>query len=157
VFFVESHKGGGAPHTETAADERGVTVLAVPGSVRSTASEGTNSLIADGCGVARDAAEALVALELACAGSGRAPHSCVRSLAQASVPRDVPPSVTARLSAAEPSVLEALEDCATQFELVCERSGLELATAAVTLERLATLGLVARSGSGWERRAERRR
>ena len=35
VVVVESHKGGGALHTVTAADERGVTVLAVPGSVRS--------------------------------------------------------------------------------------------------------------------------
>ena len=42
-------------------------MLAVPGSVRSSASEGTNSLIADGCGVARDAADVLAALELACA------------------------------------------------------------------------------------------
>ncbi|GEM_PF-3447297 len=80
-----------------------------------------------------------------------------RSLAQASVPRDILPAVTARLSPAEHSVLEALEDCAIPFELVCERSGLELARAAVTLEWLSTLGLVARSGSGWERRAEGRR
>ena len=71
VVVVESHRSGGALHTVAAADERGVTVLAVPGSVRSPASEGTNALIADGCGVARDAADVLAALELACAGPGR--------------------------------------------------------------------------------------
>ena len=41
VVVVESHRSGGALHTVTAADDRGVTVLAVPGSVRSPASEGT--------------------------------------------------------------------------------------------------------------------
>jgi hypothetical protein len=54
-------------------------------------------------------------------------------------------------------VLEALEDFATSFELVSARSGLGLAMTAVTLERLATLGLAARSGSGWERSVASRR
>ncbi len=71
--------------------------------------------------------------------------------------RNSPPAVTARLSPDERAVLEALEDVATPFESVCGRSGLGLALTAVTLERLATLGLAARSGSGWERSAAGRR
>ena len=157
VVVVESHKGGGALHTVTAADERGVTVLAVPGSVRSPASEGTNSLIADGCGVARDAADVLAALELACAGSSRALGPRTGPRAQTGTARASLSTVTGRLSPDECSVLEALEDVATPFELVCGRSGLGLALTAVALERLATLGLAARSGSGWERSADKRR
>jgi DNA processing protein len=155
VVVVESHKGGGALHTVTAADERGVTVLAVPGSVRSPASEGTNSLIADGCGVARDAADVLAALELACAGSSRALGPRTGPRAQTGTTRASLSTVTGRLSPDECSVLEALEDVATPFELVCGRSGLGLALTAVALERLATLGLAARSGSGWERSADK--
>ncbi len=158
VVVVESHKGGGALHTVAAADERGVTVLAVPGSVRSSASEGTNSLIADGCGVARDAADVLAALELACAGSGPEPRPAPSSAAGAHADPEPggPPGLVGRLSAAERSVLEVLDETSIPFELVCERSGRELAATAVTLERLATLGLAARSGSGWERRVARR-
>ena len=64
--------------------------------------------------------------------------------------------VPAGLSAAETSVLGALEETAVSFELVCRRSGLTLAATAVALERLASSGLAARSGSGWERRARGR-
>ena len=56
------------------------------------------------------------------------------------------------LALPERSVLEALDDVAISFELVSERSGLTLAATAIALDRLATFGLAARSGSGWERR-----
>ncbi len=153
VVVVESHKAGGALHTVTAADERGVTVLAVPGSVRSSASEGTNSLIADGCGVARDAQDVLAALELARAGGNPPLGARAGSSKQTGTTRSCQTGVLAGLSPDEQSVLGALEDVATSFEVVCSRSGLGLATTAVTLEHLAMLGLAARSGSGWERRA----
>ena len=63
LVVVESHKRGGALHTVTAADERGVTVLAVPGSVRSPASEGTNSLLQTAAAW-RETRDLLAALEL---------------------------------------------------------------------------------------------
>lgn len=156
VVVVESHKTGGALHTVTAADERAVTVLAVPGSVRSPASDGSNSLIADGCGVARDAADVLAALELSCAGTGRGVAPGGRPFTGSGASRDVDAAASARLSPAERSVLEALEDVAVPFELICARSGQQLATTAVTLEHLSARGLAARSGSGWERRAAKR-
>jgi DNA processing protein len=164
VVVVESHQGGGALHTVAAADERGVTVLAVPGSVRSPASDGTNSLIADGCGVARDTADVLAAVELACAGSRRLPRSgkaggaaalkagAAGAARSAGAAGAVAGARVAALSSDERSVFEALEEASVPFELVCARSGLALAGTAVTLERLSTLGLAARSGSGWERR-----
>ncbi len=49
VVVVESHAAGGALGTADEAAARGVTVGAVPGSVLSSASKGTNALLADGC------------------------------------------------------------------------------------------------------------
>lgn len=64
VVVVESHDKGGSHYTVVAAEERALTVMAVPGSVRSPASAYTNGLIADGCAPARDATDVLVALGL---------------------------------------------------------------------------------------------
>ncbi len=49
VVVVESKKGGGSMHTVTEAMRRGVNVMAVPGSVRNAAAEGTNLLVSEGC------------------------------------------------------------------------------------------------------------
>lgn len=64
VVVVESHARGGALHTVTEAERRQVPVLAVPGSVLSPASAGTNQLLFDGAGVARDALDVLGVLGL---------------------------------------------------------------------------------------------
>ncbi len=48
VVVVESHARGGALITADEAIERSIPVMAVPGSVRSAASVGTNRLLADG-------------------------------------------------------------------------------------------------------------
>jgi DNA processing protein len=64
VVVVESHTRGGSRYTVDAADDRGRTVMAVPGSVRSPASAYTNSLLSDGCPPVRDATDVLVALGL---------------------------------------------------------------------------------------------
>ena len=48
VVVVESRHHGGSRHTVDAAMDRGVPVGAVPGSIRSATSEGTNALLADG-------------------------------------------------------------------------------------------------------------
>jgi DNA processing protein len=69
VVVVESHHGGGSLYTVDAAARRGIPVAAVPGSVRSRASDGTNGLLVDGCIPVRDATDVLVAISLA--GSGR--------------------------------------------------------------------------------------
>lgn len=62
VVVVESHAKGGALSTVEEAGERGVDVVAVPGSTRSPASDGTNALLIDGAAPVRDGADVLAAL-----------------------------------------------------------------------------------------------
>lgn len=64
VVVVESHAEGGALSTADEAADRGVTVGAVPGSVMSRASDGTNALLADGCPPVRHADDILGLLGL---------------------------------------------------------------------------------------------
>jgi DNA processing protein len=64
VVVVESHASGGSMHTVDSALERDRLVMAVPGSVRSPASAGTNALLAAGSPPVRDATDVLVALGL---------------------------------------------------------------------------------------------
>ena len=71
VVVVECHAGGSPLLVAEAAAQRSVPVCAVPGSVHSRASAGTNALLADGCAPARDATDVLVALGLARAGTGK--------------------------------------------------------------------------------------
>ena len=70
VVIVESTRSGGAMHTVEAALSRGREVFAVPGSVRSPASEGTNGFLSAGAHVARDTGDVLVALEQKCVAEG---------------------------------------------------------------------------------------
>ena len=65
VVVVESRHHGGSRHTVDAAVARGVPVGAVPGSIRSATSEGTNALLADGAFPVCSYGDILVALSLA--------------------------------------------------------------------------------------------
>ena len=62
VVVVESHERGGALITVEEAADRGVGVAAVPGSVLSAASRGTNALLIDGCPPVRGTADVLALL-----------------------------------------------------------------------------------------------
>ncbi len=62
VVVVESHERGGALLTVEEAADRGVGVAAVPGSVLSAASRGTNALLVDGCPPIRGTADVLALL-----------------------------------------------------------------------------------------------
>jgi DNA protecting protein DprA len=71
LVVVESSRQGGAIHTVLAADAYGVPVLAVPGSVRSPQSEGTNAIIQEGgAGVALDVHDVLAVLSMVCEEDG---------------------------------------------------------------------------------------
>src|SRR3546814_6909363 len=61
VVVVESGARGGSMGTVDEAVDRGVPVLAVPGSVLAEQSAGTNRLISEGTLVARDVADVLAA------------------------------------------------------------------------------------------------
>lgn len=64
VVVVESRETGGSLITARAALDRGVDVLAVPGSVHCRAATGTNRLIADGAGVVCSVDDVVDVLEL---------------------------------------------------------------------------------------------
>lgn len=135
VVVVESHATGGSHHTVEAAVARGRTVMAVPGSVRSSASSYTNSLLADGCPPARDATDVLVALGLT---------SATRRAATDPRPRPSP---------SEEHVLEAIGWQAASLDQIvgrCGRSPLEVSVALAHLERD---GWVVGGSGWWERRA----
>lgn len=59
TVVVESHRSGGALLTANEAADRGATVMAVPGAITSSASAGSNQLLADGCPPVCSAADVL--------------------------------------------------------------------------------------------------
>lgn len=144
VVVVESHLGGGSMLTVDAAARRGVPVMAVPGSIRSPASAGTNTLLAEGCAPVRDPADVLAALGLSQAGIGD--HQ-----ANGRSPGDDGVTAGTGLDVDE-TVLESIGDEPTATEDVLRRTGLGLGQAAAALDRLEEAGLL-RGGEGWwERR-----
>jgi DNA processing protein len=146
VVVVESHRNGGSFHTVKAALDRGVPVAAVPGSVRSSASAGTNALLVEGATPVRDVTDVLALLELVIAGrpeitppggSGRKDQSKLR------------PVVTSSPEAAR--TLEALGPDPASLDTVVRRTGLPLADVAEALEELAARGAAAGAGGRWSR------
>ena len=139
-------------HTVLAADSYGVPVLAVPGSVRSPQSEGTNAIIQEGgAGVALDVDDVLAALSLACEEEGLTLEAETHSGGHSQPGAGGPPSATA-CTPAERSVLDAVDYTATLTDLICLRTRLDLGVVALALDRLEELGLVRNEGAGWVRR-----
>ncbi len=179
VVVVECHHRGGSLHTVHAAEQRGIPVGAVPGSVRSPASSGANDLIADGCFVVRDSTDVMVAVELhradirpvhrrrgdsgvvadprclpmsplSSSGTGAGSPEAVDRASVTATPRELNPNVDgSRL--VDRSVLEAIgwEPCS--MEDVLRRTTLSLGTASRALERLRREGRVRESAGWWER------
>lgn len=139
VIVVESHVSGGSLSTVRAAIERGVAVMAVPGSVRSPSSVGTNRLLADGVAPVTDVQDVLVALSL----EGAAPPKGGRGGPAGPGPRPAP-------EPADP-LLDTIDWTPTATEEILRRSGLGVAEGATRLARLEMLGLVRRRGGWWER------
>jgi DNA processing protein len=145
VVVVESRLGGGSRHTVDAALARGVPVGAVPGSIRSSTSDGTNALLADGAFPVCGAADVMIALSLCGAappltGQGeRSPHHPPQRQA-------LPPKGTA-----ERSVHDVLSDEPALVDRVAELSGLELTQVCAALERLSLEGLAGNDGGWWVR------
>ena len=129
VVVVESHASGGSLSTVRAATERGIAVMAVPGSVRSPSSAGTNRLLADGVAPVTDVQDVLVALSLEGAHQPPAP------------PEEEP----------DDPLLAAVDWTPTATEDVLRRTGLTIAEVATALTRLELEGRVRRRGGWWER------
>ncbi len=139
VVVVECHRRGGAMHTVEAAIERGTTVMAVPGSVRSPASVGTNALLYEGCQPVRDADDVLTALDLERTGRAAASSTPARTT----------------LDAQAAAVLRAVDWQPTMTEEVLRRTRMRLEDVAVTLDRLEESELVRSCDGSWERTAGR--
>ena len=138
VVVVESHAAGGSMHTVQAAQDRDRTVMAVPGSVRSRSSEGTNRLLAEGAIPVVDVDDVLVAL----------------SLAPRPAPADPDPRLDVEvegLDAEARSVLQAVDHTPTSADDVVRRSGVPPQRLAPVLVRLEVAGLVRSTGGWWER------
>ncbi len=146
VVVVESRHHGGSRHTVEAAMDRGVPVGAVPGSIRSATSEGTNALLADGAFPVCSTGDILVALALL-GTSVTIPPEAARQGSAAPAPGAAP----------EPSpgldrhVYDALSADPVSLDELSRLTGLHLAELCGGLERLAQAGLARDAGGWWER------
>jgi DNA processing protein len=148
VVVVESRHRGGSMYTVEAAAERGIPVGAVPGSIRSPASEGTNGLLADGCFPVCAVADILAALSL-------------RGVVVPEPPRgdgqpDGPDGGSRHrqedgLRGADRALFDALSCDAVSIDQLVRVTGLELPALCGGLERLARAGVARDIGGWWER------
>ena len=139
VVVVESRHHGGSRHTVEAALAVGKPVGAVPGSIRSITSEGTNALLSDGAFVVSSASDVLVALGLAGAGVPAAARN--GSSAEQGKPEP----------GEETLVHEALTADPTPLDELVRLTRLDFSTLCGALERLARAGLARDVGGWWER------
>ena len=135
LVVVESSPKGGSMHTVRQADDRGRTVMAVPGPIRSEASEGTNLLISEGCPPCCGVPDIAVAL----------------GLATASAPTSTRAAGTV-LGHAARRVLEALDRTPTSLEQLVVRSGLGIGETNAALLELEDAGCVSAANGWFERR-----
>jgi magnesium chelatase family protein len=152
VVVVECHHRGGSLHTVAAALARGVTVTAVPGSVRSPASAGTNRLLVEGAVPVRDVDDVLTAVELAVV-----TRPDITPPRRPSGPSHLPAPGprAAPLGPGQSRVRQALDHDPATLEVVVRRSGLALGDVAVALEELADAGLAVGEQGWWSRTASR--
>jgi DNA processing protein len=132
VVVVESGERGGSMVTAQLAAERGVPVLAVPGSIRNPAAAGTNRLLREGAEPACGVDDVLAALSLA---TGRGPD-----------PERRPPP-----SAAGASALAAMGWDPVTTDTLAARTGLPPRELAVVLAHLELDGWVAGGAGHWQR------
>lgn len=143
VVVVESPASGGSMRTVESAMERQTDVMAVPGPVRSRASEGTNQLLVDGCGVVRDAADVLAALGAAVPGRSQQLELGAGDTAPVEAPADP-----------DDPVLQAVSWPATSVERLVEVTGLPFAELSLRLTELELAGAIERTPDGYQRYAQ---
>jgi DNA processing protein len=136
VVVVESRHRGGSMHTVTAAMGRDIPVGAVPGSIRSPTSEGTNALLADGCLPVCGVADILMALSL---------HGVALIAPSSTIGQAV------EYTGPDQALLDALSSDPTSLDQLARTTGLDLPTLCGGLERLASAGVARDVGGWWER------
>jgi DNA processing protein len=130
LVVVESRISGGSLITAGAALDRGVDVMAVPGSPRNVASAGTNKLLADGAAVVTCVDDVLMAL-----GIDHSRHAG-------------PPLLTSPVDVASADVLALCEQQPCTLDMIASLLRVSVTDAAIAVSRLETMGLVVDSG-GW--------
>lgn len=143
LVVVESRPRGGSLYTVDEALRRDRPVLAVPGSVRSPASAGTNALLVDGAGPCRGAADVLEVLGLSAAAE--------RSPSGGSVAEERADAV---LGPDEALLLAELGPDPRSVDALLEAAGLALGRGVLALDRLEAVGRVRRQG-GWVEAVDR--
>lgn len=133
VVVVESHERGGSLITVDEADDRGITVMAVPGSVRNPAARGTNTLLAAGFPIACDVDDILRLIPV--------------DSPSVVLTEDVSPPVDP--VAAE--VLEAIGWQSVSLDQVLSRTGREPSEVTCVLMRLEEEGWVIEKDGWWSR------
>jgi len=131
LVVVESRERGGSLITALAAAERGVDVMAVPGSPGQRSALGTNQLLRDGAAPVTEVADVLMALGLDHRRADDTPYD----------PRPAP-------RGAEADVLERCRQQPCTLEAVVVDLGLPLSEAAMVVARLERSGWVRQAG-GW--------
>lgn len=136
VVVVESRRAGGSLLTVDEAVRRDRQVMAVPGSLRNPAAEGTNALLSDGCAPVLDVDDVLVALglsQVACQGR--------RAIGPASDIRLPPKGSVAR------QVLDACGDGPASSDVLVDRSGLAADTVLTAVGHLVANGALVEDGA----------
>lgn len=146
VVVIESRASGGSLLTVEQALRRDVEVMAVPGSVRNSAAEGTNQLLVDGCAPARDVVDVLVALGLSQAERVNC-RGCADADLGGSEPAEPGGTPGAGVHAKGAAVLDAIDDGPTSMDQVIDRSGLSVLEVYTHVEELVASGLVVHDGS----------
>jgi len=129
VLVVEAGESSGAIITANLAAEQNREVFAIPGSVLSTGSKGTNQLIQEGAKLVRDYTDILEELNLT-------------AIAQQLEMKEVLPA-----SDTESQLLKQLSAEPTHIDEVCRLSGLPVSTVSSTLAMLELKGMVIQVGS----------
>ncbi len=148
LVVVESRHSGGSLLTVEQALRRDLEVMAVPGSVRNKAADGTNQLLADGCAPARDVTDVLVALGLSeIAVATRRNETDVGAPESEVISQGASPDHRAAVLGQGAVVLEAIDDGPTSLEEVVDRTGLGVIDVYAHVEELVASGLVVHDGS----------
>jgi DNA processing protein len=139
VVVVESRHYGGSRHTVNAALVLGIPVGAVPGSIRSATSEGTNALLSEGAFLVSGTGDVLVALGL------KGIHVPIRADGESSPERPEPEPGEERI------VYDALTSDPVSLDELIRLTHLGFPALCGALERLARSGLARDVGGWWER------
>lgn len=133
IVVVEAHPASGTRHTVDAAIARGVPVMAVPGPVGSSASEGANQLLREGCAPVCEIDDVLTALGLE------------RCAAEQYVDPRQPPEP------GDDQILAALDWAPTGLDTLLRRTGLGPGQITAALYRLLAAGWARCTDGWWER------